>query len=144
AARARRRAGRLRRHSRRVHAARRARAREARRRDRREGRRERDRRRRRRLGVVRDADDGRRRGRHVHRELGGREPPDLLRSGGAPVKWFTRNRIIGMTLAVLTVVLVQVNQSQVGIARDEVVYMNAGARYADWWLGGFGSIEKTW
>ena len=60
------------------------------------------------------------------------------------MRWFTRNRIIGLALAVLTVVLVQCNQGRVGIARDEVVYMNAGARYADWWLGGFGPIEKTW
>lgn len=60
------------------------------------------------------------------------------------MRWLTRDRIIGAALAVLTVVLVQCNQGRVGIARDEVVYMNAGARYADWWLGGFGPIEKTW
>jgi 4-amino-4-deoxy-L-arabinose transferase-like glycosyltransferase len=60
------------------------------------------------------------------------------------MRWLTRARIIGAALALLTVVLVQCNQSRVGIARDEVVYMNAGARYADWWLGGFGPIEKTW
>ena len=33
------------------------------------------------------------------------------------------------------VAIVIVNQRDVGIARDEIVYMQAGARYADWWLG---------
>jgi 4-amino-4-deoxy-L-arabinose transferase-like glycosyltransferase len=43
-------------------------------------------------------------------------------------------RAVGWILAVLTTVLVVANQEQVGIARDEMVYMSAGDRYADWWL----------
>jgi 4-amino-4-deoxy-L-arabinose transferase-like glycosyltransferase len=44
-------------------------------------------------------------------------------------------RGIGWALAVATTILVVANQQGVGIARDEVVYMQNGARYADWWLG---------
>ena len=44
-------------------------------------------------------------------------------------------RLLGWALAVATTVLVVVNQQDVGIARDEVVYMQSGARYADWWIG---------
>ena len=55
-----------------------------------------------------------------------------------------RERIVGLVLAVVTVVAVMINQQGVGIARDEVVYMSAGQSYAKWWLGGFGPIEKTW
>ncbi|CAN5917633.1 hypothetical protein BH11MYX3_BH11MYX3_14320 [soil metagenome] len=65
---------------------------------------------------------------------------------------FTRPRVIGLALAVITTVLVMVNQREVGIARDEVVYMSAGSRYADWWIGlvtfdhgvGRESITKSW
>lgn len=46
-------------------------------------------------------------------------------------------RLIGLGLALLTTIAVAVNQRDIGIARDEVVYMQAGARYADWWLGVF-------
>ena len=56
----------------------------------------------------------------------------------------TKERLIGLVLAVVTVIAVMVNQRDVGIARDETVYMTAGASYAKWWLGGFGPIEKTW
>ena len=52
--------------------------------------------------------------------------------------------VLGWGLAVVTTVLVLVNQHQVGIARDEVVYMQNGARYAEWWLSlGKGGITKT-
>ena len=44
-------------------------------------------------------------------------------------------RLAGWALAVATALLVAVNQRDVGIARDEVVYMQAGQRYADLWLG---------
>jgi len=44
-------------------------------------------------------------------------------------------RLAGWALAAATAILVLVNQREVGIARDEVVYMQAGARYADWWIG---------
>jgi 4-amino-4-deoxy-L-arabinose transferase-like glycosyltransferase len=43
------------------------------------------------------------------------------------------HRHVGWVLAALTVVLVVANQQQVGLARDELVYMGAGDRYADWW-----------
>ncbi len=43
-------------------------------------------------------------------------------------------RRVGWALAVATALLVVANQQDVGIARDEVVYMQAGARYADWWI----------
>jgi len=55
-----------------------------------------------------------------------------------------RERLVGLALAVITVVAVMINQRDVGIARDEVVYMSAATSYAHWWLGGFGPIEKTW
>jgi hypothetical protein len=44
-------------------------------------------------------------------------------------------RWIGWGLALVTAIAVVVNQRDVGIARDEVVYMQNGARYADWWIG---------
>jgi hypothetical protein len=44
-------------------------------------------------------------------------------------------RWIGWGLALATTACVVVNQRDVGIARDEVVYMQNGARYADWWIG---------
>jgi 4-amino-4-deoxy-L-arabinose transferase-like glycosyltransferase len=44
-------------------------------------------------------------------------------------------RLIGWALALVTTIVVVVNQRDVGIARDEVVYMQNGARYADWWIG---------
>jgi 4-amino-4-deoxy-L-arabinose transferase-like glycosyltransferase len=56
----------------------------------------------------------------------------------------TLRRAIGWLLALITVVTVVVNEQDVGIARDEVVYMNAGARYAHWWLSfGKGGILPT-
>ncbi|MBA3396115.1 MAG: glycosyltransferase family 39 protein [Deltaproteobacteria bacterium] len=44
-------------------------------------------------------------------------------------------RWIGLVLAVMTMAIVVANQHEVGLARDEIVYMQHGARYADWWLG---------
>jgi len=44
-------------------------------------------------------------------------------------------RLAGWALAAATAILVAANQQSVGIARDEVVYLQAGARYADWWIG---------
>ena len=44
-------------------------------------------------------------------------------------------RAIGWLLALATVVLVVANGQQVGLARDEVVYMSHGGAYADWWIG---------
>ena len=44
-----------------------------------------------------------------------------------------RERVVGLGIAVLTFFVVISNQREVGIARDEVVYFNAGSRYAQWW-----------
>ncbi len=44
-------------------------------------------------------------------------------------------RLVGWLRALVTVVLVVENQPQVGFARDEIVYMNHGGTYADWWIG---------
>ena len=52
-----------------------------------------------------------------------------------PVPPGRRARSFGWALAIATTIAVIANQRGVGIARDEVVYMQAGARYADWWIG---------
>lgn len=56
--------------------------------------------------------------------------------------------LLAWTFALVTVVLCVVEQRHVGIARDEVVYMGAGTKYADWWLGGITldreGITKSW
>jgi 4-amino-4-deoxy-L-arabinose transferase-like glycosyltransferase len=44
-------------------------------------------------------------------------------------------RRLGWLFAIGATIAVVANQRDVGIARDEVVYMQAGARYADWWTG---------
>jgi 4-amino-4-deoxy-L-arabinose transferase-like glycosyltransferase len=44
-------------------------------------------------------------------------------------------RLIGGALALIATIVVAVNARDVGIARDEVVYMQNGAHYADWWIG---------
>jgi hypothetical protein len=44
-------------------------------------------------------------------------------------------RWVGWILAAITVAITLANQEQVGLARDEIVYMQAGPRYADWWSG---------
>ncbi|MDX2089089.1 MAG: glycosyltransferase family 39 protein [Kofleriaceae bacterium] len=60
----------------------------------------------------------------------------------------TKERLTGLVLALITMIVVVLNQQRVGIARDEVVYMGAGSRYADWWLDGptldEQKITKTW
>jgi len=43
--------------------------------------------------------------------------------------------LVGATLALAAAAAVVVLQRDVGIARDEVVYLQNGARYADWWIG---------
>jgi 4-amino-4-deoxy-L-arabinose transferase-like glycosyltransferase len=55
----------------------------------------------------------------------------------------TKQRIVGWVLVALTVIVVMVNQRDVGIARDETVYMGAGARYWHWWTHP-GAIEPVW
>ncbi|HUS29517.1 MAG TPA: glycosyltransferase family 39 protein [Kofleriaceae bacterium] len=57
----------------------------------------------------------------------------------------TRQRLVGYGLALLTFFVVLANQREVGIARDEVVYFNAGSRYAEWWdraFTGKGVVSK--
>ena len=50
------------------------------------------------------------------------------------VRVVTRNqRLIGWLIALATTITVVVNQRDVGIARDETVYMQAGPRYFAWW-----------
>jgi hypothetical protein len=49
------------------------------------------------------------------------------------VTWTQRG--IGLALAVVTTIAVLVEQRDVGVARDETVYIANGAHYADWWLG---------
>jgi len=44
------------------------------------------------------------------------------------------HRWVGWVLALLTTVLVLANQQEIGIARDETVYMSYGERYAEWWM----------
>ena len=44
-----------------------------------------------------------------------------------------RRRAIGVLLALGTIVLVTGESRNLGIARDEMVYVGAGAHYADWW-----------
>jgi 4-amino-4-deoxy-L-arabinose transferase-like glycosyltransferase len=51
---------------------------------------------------------------------------------------------IGLGLALATVVVVMINQRDVGFARDETVYMGAAPRYADFWLHPWrGGIDAT-
>jgi hypothetical protein len=63
----------------------------------------------------------------------------------ADVPWL--RRLTAAALAAIAIALVVENQREVGIARDETVYMNAGDRYAAWWIGavsGKGGLdEKT-
>jgi len=61
----------------------------------------------------------------------------------APV-W--RRRLTAVGLAVLAFGLVMCSQRDVGIARDETVYMVHGRRYAEWWIGavtGKGVVNET-
>lgn len=43
--------------------------------------------------------------------------------------------VVALALAVATCAWVLAAQGDVGLARDEIVYMHHGSRYADWWLG---------
>lgn len=52
----------------------------------------------------------------------------------APASRWT-NLALALALGVLATAVVVHQQRDVGIARDEVVYMHAGARYAAWWSG---------
>ncbi|HVK89549.1 MAG TPA: glycosyltransferase family 39 protein [Kofleriaceae bacterium] len=47
----------------------------------------------------------------------------------------TAQRVVGWVLALVTTIVVVVNQRDLGIARDETVYMGAGSKYASWWTG---------
>jgi 4-amino-4-deoxy-L-arabinose transferase-like glycosyltransferase len=49
------------------------------------------------------------------------------------MKW--KPKYVGVVLALVTTITVVVMQRDVGIARDETVYMSAGTRYAEWWTG---------
>lgn len=51
-------------------------------------------------------------------------------------------RLVGWVLALLTTIVVLGNQQDIGVARDEVVYMQYGTKYADWWLS-FGKPNIT-
>ena len=61
----------------------------------------------------------------------------------APRPW-----MIAAALGLAATALVVIVQRDVGVARDETVYMHHGSRYADWWLDAIGGdptpIEKTW
>jgi len=57
-------------------------------------------------------------------------PSMTLMTAGTP----RVHRWIAPFLGVLAVVSVLANQHRQGVARDEVVYMAAGERYAQWWL----------
>jgi dolichyl-phosphate-mannose-protein mannosyltransferase len=46
-----------------------------------------------------------------------------------------QQKLLGLALAICATMLVLANEQQIGVARDEVVYMQAGAGYAKWWLG---------
>jgi hypothetical protein len=54
------------------------------------------------------------------------------RANGGPLPHWAM-RLIALALGALTTVVVVHNQRDVGIARDETVYMTAGSRYAAWW-----------
>jgi 4-amino-4-deoxy-L-arabinose transferase-like glycosyltransferase len=44
-------------------------------------------------------------------------------------------RLAGWALGLAVAAVVMINQRSVGIARDEVIYIQNGAHYADWWIG---------
>lgn len=49
------------------------------------------------------------------------------------VGWWTRARILGLLFFLCTVLVVTVNEQEIGIARDETIYMGTGTNYARWW-----------
>ncbi len=63
------------------------------------------------------------------------------------MKLRVKQRALGWALAAIAFACTMCNQRSVGIARDETVYMSAGAHYADWWLrlatSGVGIDGKT-
>jgi hypothetical protein len=52
------------------------------------------------------------------------------------------NRLVAVALFVFAFTLVEQAQQDVGIARDETVYMTSGTRYAEWWTGVFAGKTK--
>lgn len=72
------------------------------------------------------------------------------------MKWprltWSRERILGLILFLCTVLTVTVNEQEIGIARDETVYMGTGSSYAKWWRGlvtfehGISAVDitRTW
>jgi hypothetical protein len=61
--------------------------------------------------------------------------------------WWPRG--LGWLLAIVTVAVVMCNQQDVGLARDEIVYMDNGIRYGEFWSGvalrldGLDGVTKT-
>ncbi|HEY4239328.1 MAG TPA: glycosyltransferase family 39 protein [Kofleriaceae bacterium] len=53
-----------------------------------------------------------------------------------------REKLVGAVLVLLTILAVTVNQRDVGIARDETVYIRYGDQYASWWTGLFTGKSK--
>ena len=50
------------------------------------------------------------------------------RAGARALDW-----AIALALALLSLAWVMSAQRDVGLVRDELVYMHSGSRYADWW-----------
>ena len=48
---------------------------------------------------------------------------------------WSRARIVGLLFFLCTVLVVTVNEQEIGIARDETIYMGIGTNYARWWRG---------
>ncbi len=65
---------------------------------------------------------------------------------------WSRARIVGLLFFLCTVLVVTVNQQEIGIARDETIYMGVGTNYAKWWRGlvtfdhgvSAADITRTW
>jgi 4-amino-4-deoxy-L-arabinose transferase-like glycosyltransferase len=57
--------------------------------------------------------------------------------------WRRADAAIAAVLGALALVSVLTAQRQVGIVRDEVVYMEHGSRYADWWRDLLGGVPGT-
>lgn len=47
--------------------------------------------------------------------------------------WWTRTRVLGLLFFLCTVLTVTMNEQEIGIARDETIYMGTGSSYAKWW-----------
>ncbi|HET7506246.1 MAG TPA: glycosyltransferase family 39 protein [Kofleriaceae bacterium] len=59
--------------------------------------------------------------------------PDRVSSSRSQRRWIAW--LIGGALGLFATLVVVASQEEVGIARDEVVYLQNGARYASWWIG---------